>query len=315
VTNGPRKYRQDRLDGFGTSRDAGGVVTVGNDSNETSMSKPVVSGRTVRGDARDGFGTSDTRRRSPASDKSSATEKSAGGSTSTNTGAPARRNTGQTTTPVHQRVQSGEMIRRYTAPEPVGVEVSPDALSRPVIQQGDEQNRMKESTYTVVRREASPDISGENAASGQSKDDSSKRARVLPGMWTILRRSENTPTVRSDQVQESPSPEKPAVRPATKEQASSERSPSYTPPSKQTEQPKPSGTRESVSARPSNSTPSGNSRTSSGSGGSVSRPSSGSGGSGSRPSSGSGGGGSRSSGSSGGGRSGSGGSRSGSGRR
>jgi hypothetical protein len=286
VTNEPRKYRNDRLAGFGTSRDAGGVTTVGDGSSGTTAPERGVSERAIRGGSRDGFGTTDTRRRGPAAGQTTGTEKRTADSPAQNAATPSRRNPGTDVSPTHQRVRSGEMIRLSDVSESGNIEQSSDAMNRSVLRQGDARSRMNDQTEIVVKREVSPDISdSENLRS---------RSRV----WTIIHRSENAAANRSSQVQESPITEKPAVRSATREQASSERSPSYTPPSQQTERSKPSGDSgsgnsrssysppSSSSSRPSSSPPSsgssrpsysppsrGSSRTSGSSGGGGSRPS------------------------------------------
>ncbi len=72
-----RKYRQDRYAGFGTSRNAGGVVTVGNgSSNSDNTTEKASTSRTNRRDGRSGFGTTATRRETGT--QSGTTEKKSG---------------------------------------------------------------------------------------------------------------------------------------------------------------------------------------------------------------------------------------------
>lgn len=277
IANEPRKYRQDRLAGFGTSRNTGGVVTAGSGSSGNNYPENGVSERAVRGDARTGFGTANTRRGSQK-DAGSGTEKRNAVSPAPNVRTPSSKETAPNAGTIHQKVRSGEMTRRNSAPEQENGKISSDAVSGPVLGQGDERYRMNDRTEIVIKRDVPPDITGKNAASEQQQNSAdSERSLTLSSALTMNRRNENATAARSGQVQESPSPEKPAVRPATQERASGERSTSYTPPSSRTE---PSGnSRSSYSppssgSRPSYSPPSsGGSRSSGSSGGSQSRPS------------------------------------------
>ncbi len=178
-----RKYRQDRYAGFGTSRNAGGVVTVGNgSSNSDNTTEKASTSRTNRRDGRSGFGTTATRRETGT--QSGTTEKKSGTTTTRRSGTNSRYENQDGTT-VRQRTGSGLIIRRSRTTSDESAETSADKISRPVQENGDRQYRMNDRTDTdrTETRVESPD------ASGNTDTEARRTVRTRSGPWTIIRRS------------------------------------------------------------------------------------------------------------------------------
>lgn len=178
-----RKYRQDRYAGFGTSRDAGGVVTVGGgSSNGGETTEKASTSRATRRDGRSGFGTTGSTRRETGVETGT-TEKKADTATTRRTGT-TRRYQGDDGATVRQRTDSGFIIRRRSTSDE-SADGSADKISREVQENGDREYRMNDRSWSerTATRIESPE------ASGNTDTEVRRAVRTRSVPWTIIRRS------------------------------------------------------------------------------------------------------------------------------
>ncbi|MHB9028943.1 MAG: hypothetical protein ACYC9O_09250 [Candidatus Latescibacterota bacterium] len=192
VVSGPRKIRPDRLAGFGSGRGNGGIVSTGGLTTEKTTPGEAVNGRTVRRDNRDGFGTENSRRRSPVEVTSGTTEKPAGETAGTVTTSGRRRNTENAETPTHQRVRSGETTRRVRSDNEA---TTLETISRRARTQNDEQVGGTAREETRVERQTPGSRTGEEAVRKTTNDTSGQR-RPQARVW--IRRDSNVSRSRDN---------------------------------------------------------------------------------------------------------------------